>query len=136
MYWCFQCYGHNAQAAGACVHCGGEIARPPGISYEEQLIWTLGHPDGDRAVLAARTLGVRRSKAAAPRLREVITSPADPFLAVESLRSLIAIEGAEALVPLLSWLAAHGSFMVAGVASQALGSIPVPSSPGIVEERP
>lgn len=132
MFWCFHCYGQNAQRAGACVHCGQEIAMPAGISYEEQLIWTLGHPDGDRALLAAGTLGRRGAKVAAPRLRELASSSADPFLAVASLRGLLEIEGAEALRPLLVSLAEHGSFMVANIAREALYGLP--GAPGVEGE--
>jgi hypothetical protein len=124
VYWCFQCYGINDRPAGACVHCGGEIAMPEGSGYEEQLIWTLGHPDGDRAIIAARTLGIRRARGAAPQLRDLACSHADPFLAAESLRSLIAIEGAEALVSLLVKLAdKENAFMVQAVAEEALWNV-------------
>jgi hypothetical protein len=67
-------------------------------------MWTLGHPDGDRAVMAARILGVRRSSDASPALRQAVTAGRDPYLAVEALRSLIAIDGVE---PLRAWLGRH-----------------------------
>jgi len=59
MYWCFYCYGVNAVDGGPCAHCGRPIESPAGLSYHERLIWALGHPDGDRAITAARTLGAR-----------------------------------------------------------------------------
>jgi hypothetical protein len=71
---------------------------------------------------------VRGAKVAAPRLREIVSSRGDPFLAVESLRSLIAIEGVDFLRPLLLSLTQHGSFMVADLARRALdaGAPPPP----------
>jgi hypothetical protein len=121
LYWCFHCYGVNPSSAGPCIHCGQEIAPPNGLSYDQQLTWALGHPDGDRAIMAAQTLGTRRSSEAAPRLREVAQDGSDPFLAAEALRSLIAIQGAEFLRPLLTEIAEHGGLLPAKVAAEALG---------------
>lgn len=121
MYWCFHCYGVNPRPSGPCVHCGQEIAAPDGLSYDQQLIWALAHPDGDRAIMAARTLGSRRAAEAAPRLREVAQEGSDPFLAAEALRSLIEIEGAESLRPLLTEIAEHGGLLPATLAARALG---------------
>ena len=101
MHWCFHCYGLNPHPSGPCVRCGRTVARPPGLSYDQQLMWTLGHPDGDRAVIAARILGSLRSRDASPALRQAVTAHRDPYLAVEALRSLIAIDGVERLRP---WL--------------------------------
>jgi hypothetical protein len=56
-------------------------------------MWTLGHPDGDRTVIAARIIGSLRSRDASPALRQAVTAHRDPYLAVEALRSLIAIDG-------------------------------------------
>lgn len=120
MYWCFHCYGINPERYGPCVHCGEEIAAPPGLSYVDHLIWALGHPDGDRAIMAARTLGVHRAPEAAPRLREVALGGPDPFLAAEALRSLVAIEGVDRLRLLLTELAEHGPLLTAKVAGEAL----------------
>lgn len=120
MYWCFRCYGLNPRPSGRCQHCGEEIAAPPDISFDERLIWTLGHPDGDRALLAAQTLGRRHVIEAVPRLRELATSSTDPFLAAEALRSLLRLENADTLRPLLRELARNGAFMIAEIAGQAL----------------
>ncbi len=119
-YWCFHCYGLNPVSSGRCVHCGEPIEAPASISYDERLIWTLRHPDGDRAVLAARTLGEHRVMSAEPALRSVITAGSDPFLAAEALRSLVKIKGRESTRDLLEQLADGGSFMVAEVARRAL----------------
>ena len=99
-YRCWHCYGSNSQPTGRCPHCGEEIAAPPDVSYDERLAWTLRHPDPDRAMMAARVLGVRRAYSAAPQLLGV-RDPPDPYVGAEALRSLIAIQGAEALHALL-----------------------------------
>ena len=101
IHYCFACYGLNYAPSGPCRHCGREVASPAQISFDEQLTWTLHHPDADRATLAARTLGVRRCAAAAAALEEIVLQPPDPFLGAEALRSLVAIKGAAALAPML-----------------------------------
>lgn len=85
-HWCFHCYGINAAARGTCVHCGQAIEAPESLSFDERLIWALGHPDGDRAMLAAQTLGRRHAHAATPALRAVAERGADPFLAARAPR--------------------------------------------------
>lgn len=119
-YWCFHCYGLNSVSSGPCVHCGKSIEPPGSISYDERLIWTLHHPDGDRAVLAARTLGEHHVLSAEPALRSVIAAGSDPFLAAEALRSLVKIKGPESIRGLLEELADSDSFMVAEIARRAL----------------
>jgi hypothetical protein len=120
MHWCYHCYGINPEPSGPCVHCGQEIAPPNDLSYDQQLIWALGHPDGDRAIMAARTLGIHRAREAAPRLHEVALGGADPFLAAEALRSLVAIEGVDPLRLLLTEFAEHGPLLLANVAAKVL----------------
>ena len=66
-----------------------------------RLIWALRHPDGDRALLAARTLGTPRAREAIPALREAVTAGPDIYLRTAALQSLIAIAGVD---PLRSWL--------------------------------
>jgi HEAT repeat protein len=119
-YRCWHCYGTNSDPAGGCAHCGEKIAAPPDASYDERLAWALRHPDPDRAMMAARVLGERRAESAAPHLLGVVRDPPDPYVGAEALRSLIAIQGAEALHPLLEELARKESFLLAGVARQAL----------------
>lgn len=79
MHWCFSCYALNPDPHGACLRCGGPIQGPPDYSYDDWLVWTLGHPDGGRAVLAAQILGVRRVRSALPALRQVVGDASDPF---------------------------------------------------------
>jgi HEAT repeats len=83
-------------------------------------MWTLGHPDGDRAVMAAHTLGVRRVRSALPALRETVEEDRDPYLTVAALRGAIEIAGAEELRGWLEELAESDSFMVRDVAQRAL----------------
>jgi HEAT repeat protein len=90
------------------------------LSYEDRLIWALRHPDGDRAIMAARVLGQRRARAAVPALRAVVVDGRDPYLAAEALRNLVAIEDPGQIRELLEGLASSDSFMVATVAKRAL----------------
>jgi hypothetical protein len=117
---CFHCYATNERPEGPCARCGNEIAAPPDAGYDDLLIWALRHPDGDRAIIAARPLGRRRSRAATPQLRSLVLDAPDPFLASEALRSLIAIEGVEELSAYLERLSRSGSFMITAVARAAL----------------
>jgi hypothetical protein len=120
MQWCFHCYAVNPSSTGPCVRCGQPVGRPPGPSFEDQLTWALGHPDGDRAILAAQTLGANRVHAAVPALQRVVDEDRDPFLSVQAMRSAIAIAGREEL---RDWLErhAHGdSFMVSTLARSEL----------------
>jgi HEAT repeats len=120
MYWCHACYAVNPRSSGPCVRCGRPVEGPPGLSFDDQLVWALGHPDGDRAVLAAQSLGARRVRAALPALRRVVDEDRDPYLAVAALRSAIAIAGADELRDWLEQLTHRESFMVREVAQRAL----------------
>lgn len=120
MHWCFHCYGLNNEPCGTCIHCGESIQRPPGLSYNDQLIWTLDHPDGDRAVLAARTLGRQHVDAALPALRRAVNARRDPYLASAALRSAIEIAGADELRPWLQELSHCDAFMLSTIAQRAL----------------
>lgn len=99
MSWCFHCYAVNDHPRGPCAVCGEPVEPPPGLSWTDSLIWALRHPDGDRAVLAARTLGRLRARQSVPALRTAAEAGADVYLRAEALRSLITIEGADALRP-------------------------------------
>jgi HEAT repeat protein len=121
VYWCFYCYAVNKRAVGPCVRCARPVEGPGDLSYDDRLVWALAHPDGDRAVLAAQTLGTRRVRSALAALRKAVDDDRDPFLAVAALRSAIAIAGADELRPWLEQLADNDSFMVRAVAEQVLG---------------
>ena len=120
MYWCFSCYALNPHARGACVRCGQSVEGPAGLSYDDRLEWALGHPDGDRALLAAETLGRRGVRTALPALQRAVDQRRDPFLAVAALRSAVAIAGRDELRGWLEELARSDSFMVRAVAQRAL----------------
>jgi hypothetical protein len=119
-YWCFHCYGLNDDPAGLCVHCSRPVQGPAHLTYDEQLVWTLGHPDGDRAILAAQTLGHRGSEVALPALCTAAEAPSDPFLAVSALRSAVQIAGADRLREWLERMAQSDSFLVQKAAVDAL----------------
>ena len=120
MHWCYACYAINPRATGPCVRCGQPVESPSNLSYDDRLVWALGHPDGDRAALAAQTLGARRVRSAMPALRRAVDEDRDPYLAVAALRAAIAIAGSEELRVWLDRLAHSESFMVREVAQQAL----------------
>lgn len=120
MFWCFHCYAINDSPTGPCRACGKPIEAPAGLSHAESLIWALRHPDGDRAVLAARTLGRLRARESVPALRAAAETGKDIYLRAAALRSLITIEGAESLRPWLDELSRNGSFNVRDIARQAL----------------
>ena len=124
MYWCFHCYALNDHPAGACATCGEPVEAPAGLSRVESLVWALGHPDGDRAVLAAGTLGRLKAAEAVPALRQAVETRADIFLREEALRSLLAIVGVEALRPWLEEMSCGDSFTVRLMAQEALSQNP------------
>ncbi len=120
MFWCFHCYTVNDHRTGPCRVCGEPIEGPPSLSRADTLIWALRHPDGDRAVLAARALGWLRARESIPALRAAVAGGKDIYLRAEALRSLIAIEGAEQLGPWLDELSRTGPFNVRAIAREAL----------------
>lgn len=120
MHWCHYCYAVNPRAGGPCIRCGQPVEGPLGRSFDDQLVWALGHPDGDRAVMAAQTLGVRGVRSALPALRRVVDEDRDPYLAVAALRSAIAIAGRDELRGWLEQLAQSESFMLREEAQRAL----------------
>lgn len=120
MYWCFRCYAVNDHPAGPCDACGQPVEAPAGLSYADGLIWALRHPDGDRAVLAAETLGKLRAREAVPALRAAAGSGGDIYLRDAALRSVLAIEGAGSLGPWLEELSRSAPFSVRAIARQAL----------------
>lgn len=119
-FWCFHCYAVNDRPAGRCDACGQPVEPPAGLAWTDRLVWALRHPDGDRAVLAANTLGRLRAHDSVPRLRETVESGRDIYLRAAALRSLIAIEGASALRPWLDELSRSAPFNVRAVARCAL----------------
>ena len=120
MYWCFRCYAVNDHPTGPCDVCGQPVEAPAGLSWTGGLIWALGHPDGDRAVQAAKTLGRLRARESIPALRATAESGKDVYLRAAALRSLIDIEGARPLRPWLERLSRDAPFNLRSIALQAL----------------
>jgi HEAT repeat protein len=120
MFWCFHCYAVNDHPTGPCAVCGQPVEAPAGLTHAGHLIWTLGHPDGDRAVIAARTLGTLRARDSIPALRAAAESGKDVYLRAAAVRSLIGIEGAGPLRPWLEHLSQDAPFMVRNIARRAL----------------
>jgi hypothetical protein len=95
VYWCFHCYAVNGHPTGPCDVCGQLVEAAAGLTYADGLIWALHQADGDRAVLAAQTLGRLRARQAVPALRAMAAEHGgDIYVREAALRSLIAIEGA------------------------------------------
>jgi HEAT repeats len=120
VFWCFHCYALNDHRTGPCRACGEPVEAPAGLSWTDSLIWALGHPDGDRAVVAARTLGRLRARESVSALRAAAEAGKDIYLRAAALESLLAIEGAEALRPWLEALSRTGPFNVRAIARRAL----------------
>jgi hypothetical protein len=123
-FWCFHCYAVNDHPSGPCGVCGKPVEAPADLSWADSLIWTLHHPDGDRALIAAATLGRLRARESIPALREVAEAGADIYLRAEALRSLIAIDGAEPLRPWLDTLRRAAPFNLQDIAQEALDGPP------------
>lgn len=120
MFWCFHCYALNDYPSGPCSACGEPVEAAAGLSYIDGLIWALRHPDGDRALVAAQTLGRLRADEAIPALHEAVEAGRDIYIRAEALRSLIAIEGVESLRRWLDALSRDAPFNVRGIARDAL----------------
>jgi HEAT repeat protein len=120
VFWCFHCYALNDCPSGPCSACGETVEAPAGLSYIDGLIWALRHPDGDRALVAAQTLGRLRAHEAIPALREAVEAGSDIYIRAEALRSLIAIEGVESLRLWLNALSRDAPFNVRGIAREEL----------------
>jgi HEAT repeat protein len=120
VFWCFRCYALNDHASGPCDVCGEPVEAPAGLSRVGSLIWTLRHPDGDRALLAAGILGRLRPRESIPALREAVEAGSDIYVRAEALRSLLAIEGVEPLRPWLEKLSRVPPINVRNIARRAL----------------
>lgn len=122
-YYCWRCYGRNAEPTGPCEHCGAEIAAPAHASEEDHLIWGIRHPDPDVAILSTRRLADHPGPATAAALRNAISSPPDPYVAAEALKSLLVVSSVDAERPLLQQLAGEGPAMLRSAAQHALGKV-------------
>jgi HEAT repeat protein len=122
VFWCFHCYALNDHPSGPCGACSKPVEAPASVSWIDSLIWALRHPDGDRALVAAQTLGTLKAHESVPALRAAAEDGTDIYIRAEALRSLIAIEGAEALRPWLKALSRDSPFNVRDIAREALGA--------------
>lgn len=120
LFWCYHCYAVNNHPTGPCDVCGQPVEAPAELSWTESLVWALGHPDGDRAVQAARTLGRLRARESIHALRAAAESGKDVYLRAAALRSLIDIEGTGPLRPWLVDLSQAAPFILRNIALQAL----------------
>jgi HEAT repeat protein len=120
VYFCWHCYGRNAQRSGPCSRCGRPIEAPPETSYVDRLLWALGHPTAERRMTAIHVLGARKERRAVASLRALATDNQAPYQAAAALDSLVAIEGADALRGLLERLAQSSPVQVRDVARRAL----------------
>ena len=120
MFWCFHCYAVNHYPSGPCCAGGQPVEAPAGLSLVASLMWALRHPDGDRAIVAAQTLGRLKAPESIQPLREAAETGPDIYLRAAALRSLIAIEGADSLRPWLDRLSRHAPLTVRGIAREAL----------------
>lgn len=119
-YYCWSCYAVADAATGRCVRCGQRIEAPPEADYADRLMWALDHPLVERRMVAVRVLGRRREARAAGRLRQLVASVDDPYLAAAALESLVAVVGRAACSDLLAELAGHGPAPVRRVALDLL----------------
>lgn len=120
MFWRFHCYAVNDHPSGPCDVCGEPVEAPADLSWVASLIWALRHPDGDRALLAARTLGRLRARESVPALRAAAEAGNDVYLRAAALCSLIAIEGVEPLRSRLDELSRVAPLNLRDIARRAL----------------
>lgn len=119
-YYCWSCYAPAPAASGRCEHCGGHLEAPPGAGYSDLLMWALDHPLAERRLVAARALGQRREVRAEGRLRELVWTREDPYLAAAAVQALVAIVGRQDCTDLLTELAEHGPAPVRRTAADLL----------------
>jgi hypothetical protein len=107
-YYCWHCYAKNERPRGTCLQCGSEIASPAGTTFDDRLVWALGHPLVERRMVAARALGRRHVGRARQPLRRLVVAAADPYLAAAALEALVELDGADAHRELVDRLAGSG----------------------------
>jgi HEAT repeat protein len=107
--FCPSCYAPNAWSDERCARCGAALVTDE--TYDERLIWALGHPDTAAAMLAAKLLAARRSTRAVPVLIALLDSP-DPFRAAAAAEALAAFRDDARVKPVLERLQHHPSALV------------------------
>lgn len=83
--YCPACYEPNSWNEVRCIAC--DITLQTDESYDERLIWALGHPDTATATLAAELLARRNTREAIDRLIELVDS-VDPYRAAAAAHAL------------------------------------------------
>lgn len=119
-YYCWSCYAPAQTASGQCEHCGGRIEAPREADYPDLLVWALDHPLAERRLVAAQALGKRREARAEGRLRELVWTRDDPYLAAAAVQALVAVVGRQACTDLLTQLVEHGPAPVRRTAADVL----------------
>jgi len=119
-HYCWNCYAEVEPARQVCAHCGHRPAAPDSVDYTDKLLWALHHPLPERRIIAARALGQRRQKRAAPALRSLLSDDEDPYLQAAALSALLAIDGAAGMRPLIEELSITAPAPVRRVAQRAL----------------
>jgi len=120
MHWCYSCYAVNPRPARPRIRRGQLFNTPAGRSFGDELVWALGHPDGDLAVPAAKTLGVRAVRSALPALQRAVDKDRDQYLAVVARPRVIAMAGSHELRGWLGRFVQSESFMVREESQRAL----------------
>jgi hypothetical protein len=96
-WFCPDCFAEVDPDVDLCPACGAST-HVDGRTYEQKLIRALDHRLPDRRRLAARVLGMIRSRAAVSKLVHAATDPSDPYVAAEAARSLALIQPDHPLV--------------------------------------
>jgi HEAT repeat protein len=107
--FCPACYSPNDWSDDRCLSCGTSLATDE--SYDDKLIWALGHPDTERAILAAEALAGRASTRAIDRLIELLDST-DPYRAAAAARALLAFASDQRAASALEFCQRHPSVLV------------------------
>lgn len=125
--FCPDCFAVEPWDAETCAACGALLERDD--RYDDRLIWALGHPDTERAMLAADLLARRATAAAIGPLIE-LTAVREPYRAAAAARALAAFDDDRARA-FVRRLHAHPSFLVRQAVSRTgmlAGSAPAVSS--------
>jgi hypothetical protein len=109
MRYCPACYAPNEWTDDRCIGCGGSLATDD--SYEDRLIWALGHPDTATAMLAADVLARRGTQGAISKLIDLVDS-SDPYRAAAAARALNAFAGDDRAAAALERCRDHPSALV------------------------
>ena len=119
--YCPTCWS-EADKNDCCPRCGGGLRQSANESYEEKLIWALGHPEPTTPVRAATILGERRAVAAVEPLIALALSTPDFYLQEAAVIALGQI-GDKRAQPYLERLSREGAIRVRLAAHRALARL-------------